>query len=328
MPDAADRPDDRPRLAAYKNNKRSSIMNAVFRATRANALCHIGLSLLAIASAGVQATENGGSSYPMGAENYMSGAMPPPGMYSQFFANHYEADSLRDNSGDKVPVDFRVRANVIALRMIWVTEQQVFGGSLAFHTIIPVADLKVEVNGKSQSKQGLGDVFIGPALGFHHSEKLHSILALDLIAPTGEYDKNDLANVGRNYWAIEPVLAVSYVDPNGLNIDAKTMYDFNLRNKDTDYRSGQELHMDYAVGWGLSNGWVVGVGGYIYQQTTDDRQDGDRIKDNKGKAFAIGPSVKYMSNKGWFLTAKWQQESQVRNRAEGDAYWVKLSVPF
>ncbi|EJN23328.1 protein involved in meta-pathway of phenol degradation [Pseudomonas sp. GM78] len=303
-------------------------MKAAAKKTCARQLCHTGLSILAASSIGVQATENGGSSYPMGSENYMSGAMPPPGLYSQFFANHYEADSLRDNSGDKVPVDFRVRANAIAPRLIWVTEQQVFGGSLAFHAIAPLVDLKVELNGQSQSKQGLGDMIFGPALGFHHSEKLHSILALDFIAPTGEYDKNDLANLGRNYWVIEPVLAVSYIDPDGLNIDAKTMYDFNLRNKDTDYRSGQELHMDYAVGWGLGNGWVVGVGGYIYHQTTDDRQDGETIKNNKGKVFAIGPSVKYTSDKGWFLTAKWQQESQVRNRAEGDAYWVKLTVPF
>ncbi|NWC09773.1 transporter [Pseudomonas agarici] len=303
-------------------------MKALTKSAHVRHLYNAVLSLLAATSIGVEATETGGSSYPMGSENYMSGALPPPGIYSQFFANHYEADSLRDNRGNKVPIDFNVRANVIALRMIWVTEQQVFGGNLAFHTIIPAADLKVKINGQSQTKQGLADVFFGPALGFHHSEKLHSILALDFIAPTGEYDKNDLANIGRNYWVIEPVLAVSYVDPNGLNIDAKTMYDFNLRNKDTDYRSGQELHTDYAVGWGLGNGWVVGVGGYIYHQTTDDRQHGDRIKDNKGRAFAIGPSVKYMSNKGWFLTAKWQKESQVRNRAEGDAYWLKLSIPF
>jgi hypothetical protein len=303
-------------------------MKAAPKKSCARYLCHAGLSFLGATSIGVQATENGGSSYPMGSENYMSGAMPPPGLYSQFFVNHYEADSLRDNSGNKVPVDFRVRANAIAPRLIWVTGQQVLGGSLAFHAIVPLVDLKVELNGQSQSKQGLGDMIFGPALGFHHSEKLHSIVALDFIAPTGEYDKNDLANLGRNYWVVEPVLAVSYIDPNGLNIDAKTMYDFNLRNKATDYRSGQELHMDYAVGWGLGNGWVVGVGGYIYQQTTDDRQDGDTIKDNKGKVFAIGPSVKYTSDKGWFLTAKWQQESQVRNRAEGEAYWVKLTVPF
>jgi hypothetical protein len=303
-------------------------MKAVPGTLYARHLCRAGLSLLAATSVGVYAAEGGGSSYPMGAENYMSGAMPPPGLYSQFFVGHYEADSLRDNRGDKVPVDFRVRADSIAPRLIWVTEQQVFGASLAFHALVPLVDLKVEVNGQSQSKQGLGDIIFGPALGFHHSEKLHSILALDFIAPSGEYDRGDLANIGRNYWVIEPVLAVSYIDPNGLNIDAKTMYDFNLRNKATDYRSGQELHIDYAVGWGLGNGWVLGVGGYVLQQTTDDRQSGDRVKDNKGRAIAFGPSVKYTSDKGWFLTAKWEQESQVRNRAQGNAYRVKLTVPF
>jgi len=291
-------------------------------------LCHTGMSVLTVVSVGVNATEGGGSSYPMGSENYLSGAMPPPGLYSQFFVEHYEADSLRDNRGNKVPVDFRVRANVVAPRLIWVTEQQVLGGNLGFHVIAPLVDLKVELNGQSQSKQGLGDLIFGPALGFHHSDKLHSILALDFIAPTGDYDKGDLTNIGRNYWAVEPVLAVSYIDPNGLNVDAKTIYDFNLRNNATDYRSGQEFHVDYAVGWGLGNGWVVGAGGYFYRQTTDDRQNGERIEDNKGRAFAIGPSIKYTSNKGWFLTAKWQQETQVRNRAEGEAYWVKLTVPF
>jgi hypothetical protein len=303
-------------------------MKAVSRTTRANHLFRAGLSLLAAASAGVHATEGGGSSYPMGAENYMSGAMPPPGLYSQFYVGHYEADSLRGNHGEKVPVDFRVRANSVAPRLIWVTEQQVLGGSLAFHAIVPLVDLKVELNGQSQSKQGLGDIIFGPALGYHYSDKLHSIFALDFIAPSGEYNRGDLANIGRNYWVVEPVVAVSYVDPNGLNVDAKIMYDFNERNNATDYLSGSELHADYAVGWGLGNGWVVGVGGYVDYQTTNDRQNGETVKDNKGRAIAIGPSVKYTSDKGWFLTAKWEQETQVRNRAEGNAYWMKLTVPF
>ncbi|MNG28338.1 hypothetical protein D3C84_1135880 [compost metagenome] len=73
---------------------------------------------------------------------------------------------------------------------------------------------------------------------------------------------------------------------------------------------------------------MVGVGGYVHSQLTDDRLDGETIDDNKGRAFAIGPMVKYTSKNGWFVHAKWQQESQVRNRAEGDAFWVKLTVPF
>ncbi|QEY61143.1 hypothetical protein FXN65_03440 [Metapseudomonas lalkuanensis] len=284
--------------------------------------------IIAVLGQVAHATEGGGSTYPLGAENYMSGAMPPPGFYGQVFSTHYEADTLRGNDGDSLPVDFRVRANVIAPRLIWVSEQQLFGGNLAFAALFPFVDLRVEVNGQSQSKKGLGDIIFGPALGFHHSDKLHSIFALDFIAPSGEYDRGDLANIGRNYWTVEPVWAISYVDPAGLNASVKLMYDFNQENPATDYRSGQEFHFDYAVGWGLGNGWVLGVGGYYYRQTTDDRQDGETIDDNKGRALSIGPSIMYSNQEGWFLTAKWEQETQVRNRAEGDAYWLKLTVPF
>jgi hypothetical protein len=61
-------------------------------------------------------------------------------------------------------------------------------------------------------------------LGWHHSDKLHSVLALDVYAPTGRFDKNDVTNIGRNYWAVQPVFGVSRIDPNGLNADAKVMW--------------------------------------------------------------------------------------------------------
>lgn len=283
---------------------------------------------LAFCLPAAQATEGGGSSYPMGAENYMTGAMPPPGFYTQVFAESYRADRLLDNRGKSALDDFHLSADVIAPRLIWVTEQKVLDGDLAFHLNVPLVDLRVDVNGQHQKKTGMGDIIFGPALGYHYSEKFHAIYALDIFAPTGRYDRGDLANIGRNYWAFEPIAAFSYVDPAGVNADIKVMYDFNLRNRATDYRSGQELHADYSLGWGLGNGWVVGVGGYMYRQTTDDHQDGARIEDNRGRAFAIGPSIKYASSSGWFVTAKWQKESEVRNRPEGEAYWVKLTIPL
>lgn len=287
----------------------------------------LGCSLTAPAALTL-ATEGGGSMYPMGAENYLSGAMPPPGLYGTVYAQHYRADRLRGNDGRQLLVDFRLRADVIAPRVVWVTEQKVLGGSLAFHAIAPLVELKVSLDGASQRKRELGDITFGPGLGYHYSEKMHAAYGIDFFAPTGRFDRDDLVNIGRNYWTVQPVAAFSYVDPDGLNIDIKTMYDFNLRNRATDYRSGQELHADYAIGWGLRNGWVLGVGGYVYRQTTDDDVRGERVEDNKGRAFAIGPSIKYSSQQGWFVTAKWQQERAVRNRAEGDAYWLKLVFPF
>ena len=306
------------------NNKKTvAAVNVLSNIPALTAICSLAFFLPA-----AQATEGGGSSYPMGADNYMTGAIPPPGFYAQIFAERYRADRLLDNRGKSALDDFHLSADVIAPRLIWVTEQKVLDGALAFHLNVPLVDLRVDVNGQHQKKTGMGDIIFGPALGYHYSDKFHAIYALDIFAPTGRYDRGDLANIGRNYWAFEPVAAFSYVDPAGVNADIKIMYDFNLRNSATDYRSGQELHADYSLGWGLGNGWVIGAGGYVYRQTTDDRQDGDRVADNKGRAVAIGSSVKYASDSGWFVTAKWQKESQVRNRPEGEAYWVKLTIPL
>lgn len=289
-------------------------------------LCASLAAVLAAPLAG--ATELGGSSYPMGAENYLTGAMPPPGFYTLAFATRYSADKLKDGQGNTVPVNFKVTANAISPRFVWVTDKTFLGGQVAHAAIVPLVNLDVGVNGASQSKTGLGDIIVTAlALGYHHSQNLHSVAALDIITPTGRYDRADLANIGRNYWALQPVYTASYINPTGWNWDIKLMYDINFRNRDTDYKSGRELHVDYALGYGLGNNWVAGIGGYAYRQVSSDKQNGVDIG-NRGRAFAIGPSIKYDNGKGTFITAKYQKETGVRNRAEGDAFWIKATVPF
>jgi hypothetical protein len=286
------------------------------------------LAATALLAGVASATEGGGSSYPMGAENYLTGAMPPPGFYTLAFINRYSADKLKDGAGNTVPVDFSVRATAVSPRFVWVTGNTLFGGQVAHAVIVPLVDLDVSVAGAQQGKRGLGDITVtAVALGYHHSENLHSVVALDIIAPTGSYERNRLANIGRNYWAIQPVYTVSRMNPKGWNWDVKLMYDFNFKNTDTDYRSGQEVHVDYSVGYGVAPNWVVGIGGYAYRQTTDDELHGADIG-NRGRSFAIGPSIKYDNGKGFFVTAKLQEETGVRNRAEGRAFWIKATVPF
>ena len=286
------------------------------------------LTLLALA-AQAYATEGGAAIYPHGVEGYMAGALPPPGVYGMVYGQHYHASRLNDHNGHNLNVpNFSLTANVVAPRLIWVTPKKVLGGDLALHTIVPLVNLDVEAGNRSQSKTGLGDITVGAALGYHHSDKLHSIAALDVYLPTGRYDKNDLANIGTNHYAVEPVYAVSYVQPKGFVADAKMGYIFNQRNKDTDYTSGDELHADYSAGWAFGNGWTAGIGGYALQQTTNDKQNGEKIANSKARAFAIGPSVKYDSGKGWFASLKWQKEIVAENRPEGNAVWLKAVFPL
>ena len=276
------------------------------------------------------ATEGGGSTWPLGLENFVAAALPPPGFYGMVFGNYYHADRLKDGQGNTIPLAFDVKAAVLAPRLVWVTAEKVLGGQLAFHAVAPLVNLKVSVAGTSQSKSGLGDVTVGPVLGYHFSPTLHAVAALDFTAPTGSFDKNELANVGRNYWTVRPVWAMSHIDPTGFNGDFVALYNTNRKNTDTNYKSGDEVNVDYSLGWGLGHGWVAGVGGNWWRQVADDKQAGATVGSdgNRARSFSIGPSVKYDSGKGWFITAKWQKESGARNKAEGNALWLKAVFPL
>lgn len=264
----------------------------------------------------------------MGVENYLTGLVPSPGMYSLIYAEHYSADSFKDGGGNSLPIDFNLEANVVAPRLVWVTDRTFLGGQVVHAALIPFVDLDVSVNGMHDSDQGLGDINLTPiAIAYHHSEHLHSAIGLDFYLPTGNYDARRLANVGRNYYATEAVYTISYVNPDGMNWDAKVMYDYNFENKDTNYKSGQELHFDYSVGYSVGRNLVVGVGGYGYKQVTGDEQNGVDIG-NEGQAFAIGPSIKFSHKSGFFVTLKYQKEMAVENRPEGAAFWFKTVVKF
>jgi hypothetical protein len=288
------------------------------------------LGVLAIAAlSAAHATEGGGSTYPMGVENFLTGAAPPPGFYVMEYINLYSANKLKDNNGDTIPLPtFSVKATAAATRFVWSTPYQMLGGNLVFHAIVPLVDLKVEVPGLSQRKSGLGDTTLGIGIAMHHSQNLHSVIDIDLVAPTGRYDKADLANIGRNYWSIQPLYTMSYIDPQGLNGDFKATFNLNRKNDDTGYKSGNEFILDYSAGWGVGGGFTLGVGGHWYRQLSDDTLNGASVPNSRASSFAMGPSLKYDNGKGWFITAKWQKESSVRNRPAGSALWIKTSIPF
>lgn len=274
------------------------------------------------------ATEGGGVGvYPNGLENFMSGAVPGPGVHALIYAGNVHYGSIRGNNGDKIPVPgFSVDVNVLAPRIIWVTEQKILDGDLVFHSVIPFLDVTAKAMGNKESSRGLGDITLGTALAYHPSTDFHYVLGLDVFSPTGKYNQNDPSSLGKNYWALQPVWAMSYIPALGINADIKMMYDFNFRNNDTKTRSGQTYHADYALGWGFGNGWVAGVGGYALWQVTDD--SGPNSAQGKARAYSMGPAIRYANPQGWMFTAKWEKDFSVKNRPEGSQIFIKVALPF
>ncbi|QSX34207.1 transporter [Shewanella avicenniae] len=288
--------------------------------------------VIAAGFAGFQAnaTEGGGNAYPNGAEGFMSGALPPQGLYYQNYLNHYTVNKVTDADGDNTGTDINLQATADVSRFIYMTDKKLFGADWGMYTTIPLVHLsgEVAVNGTpvvSSTTSGLGDISISPLMLGWHTPNFHYAFALEVTAPTGEYNMTRFANPGRNYWVFTPVFVATYLN-NGFEASAKFMYDFNGKNDDTDYKSGQEFHFDYAVGYHLNN-LTLGVAGYYYQQLTGDKQNGQKYLDGyKGKAFAIGPAVKFDTAAGYSVELRYQTEVSTENKPEGDKFWLKFTT--
>ncbi|MCM8759837.1 MAG: transporter [Candidatus Omnitrophica bacterium] len=274
------------------------------------------------------ATEGGGGAYPNGAEDFMAGAVPPPGFYYINYTVGYFSDTFRDSHGKSIVPGFELAVIGNVSRLVYVTDKKIFGGNWAMHVLIPLMNVDVKTPAGDDSKFGLGDIFIDPCIISWHSKNAHCAAGVEVIVPTGAYNKNDIANVGRNYWTIEPVFAITFVSGNGWELSGKFMYDINFENDATDYKSGQEFHCDYTIGKKINERWTAGIGGYWYTQLTDDKQNGIKVGDgNKGNVFAIGPQIKYDWKKGSFIL-KYQKEMSVENKPEGSKAWLKFIVPL
>jgi hypothetical protein len=275
------------------------------------------------------ATEGGGSAYPNGAEDFMSGALPPPGTYFLDYVDYYHATSLKDGSGNDLVPKFDLDVAVNVFRLVHVTKYKILGADWGMHAFLPVAYMNLDATMGKDDRTGLGDIIVDPFILGWHSKNFHVTAGLDIFIPLGSYDENNLANTGRNYWTFEPVVALTYLWDNGFELSGKFMYDFNLENSDTDYQSGQEFHFDYTVGYHVDKNLAVGLGGYYYYQTTNDELDGDKVGSDgfKGRVMALGPQATY-SYKNMSFTLKWQKEFDAENRPEGDNIWFKFMFAF
>jgi hypothetical protein len=286
----------------------------------------LSLGLITISTNSAYALEAGKSIYSHGAENYMVGAVPPPGISGLLYATHFNTERLNDNNGNQINIpNFEVTATAIVPRFVWVSESKILGGNFVLDTLVPLVHLRASAGNAHVSDSGIGDIMVGTALGYHHSPNWHSALALDFYLPTGDYDQDKIANIGTNRLTVEPAYAVTYMNDK-LNADFRVGYLFNGENEDTNYESGDEFHVDYALGLNYKN-FTYGVSGYYQKQIQNDRSNGVELLNSKTEGFSIGPSFKYQ-HQNWFITFKYEKELLAKNKTEGDAFWVKTVLPF
>jgi hypothetical protein len=319
---------------------RPSVLSA--RAARRLALL-LAAGACCLAPAG--ATEQGGSSYPVGVElGY--GDMLPPGLYHLGYYSHAEASAIKGADGrDLGWTRFRLRADTLSYRLQVVWDATLWGAGTESALVLPFPSIHLErqvaptAPDSGGSRTGLTDPLIVPLRLAWKDEQWNHSAALEIIAPLGAYDQYARVNTGRNYWQFAPAYAFTWRPLPELALALKLRYGFNTRNDATNYRSGDEFTAEYSAGYKVAPNLALGLQGYAFRQTTDDELNGRPTSDlngrllgtgigNRGGANSAGPFLSWMVSPRFAFTVKYQHDFGVKNRAEFRRFWLQAKLPF
>lgn len=301
-------------------------MEPSFSPARAASLACAAAAVIAVAPH-AQATEGGGGVYPYGLNTVAVGVLPKPGNYLYMYNSYYTADETTTDRGDTAPVPFDAEMRVHTLRYVHSFESaKLFGGGLGILVAQPFLTGDAAIGPRTGDVSALGDTTVGVMLGWHRPT-LHWMTGVDVTMPTGAYDASELVNAGRNQWAGTFYGSLTKPFAERFDVSLRANLTVNGKNDETDYQSGLEAGLEWSVNYRFAKGWYAGLNGYSVQQLSNDEIDGQTASGTgrKIRVDAIGPQVFYRADR-WGAIGKWQHESNARNKAEGDKYWLQLFI--
>ncbi len=290
---------------------------------------------------------------------------PPPGAYYSSIKYIYSGDASGSAAAgvtlDRLGAQITAEANIdvegnFVLDIpygFWVAPHKVLGATPGFGVLMPIgyidvtADLTASTTltladgrrfrrgqsfGLKDDTFSYGDLVLNPFLGWSRGN-FHWRLFSFISMPTGQYSKGSLANLGINRWALDVSGAMTWLDPAlGLEISSVAGFTFNGKNPKTQYRTGTEFHVEWALMKHFSKAFAVGLVGFHYEQISDDTGPGATLGPFKGRVTALGVNANYNFNFRSIPVAtslRWMHDmDNVKNRLKGDLVIFTATVPL
>jgi hypothetical protein len=198
------------------------------------------------------------------------------------------------------------------------------------------SSVNTQLDARNGSAGAWGDLEFAPVLNWEIGDHQTATFTPTLIVPTGKYDKNDATNAGfGKFYTFRPSFQYGFIG-DGWDVGARMVLSFNTKNKDTNYKSGTMLNVDFAAMKFVTEDLRLGLQGYVVNQLTKDSSDDatvqaaiDAADGAKMRAYAVGPALGWIVNGGEMMVeGKLLKEFGARNRSEGTTYMLMLSKPF
>jgi hypothetical protein len=146
----------------------------------------------------------------------------------------------------------------------------------------------------SQAQWGFGDLIPQFALRWNAGVNNYMTYITGDI-PVGAYDSSRLSNEGIGHGAIDAGGGYTYFNPvTGHELSGVLGFTYNLKNTETQYQNGVDLHFDWGASQFLTKQIQVGLVGYAYKDIGCDSGSGDHVGCFQSQVFGVGPQFGYV----------------------------------
>jgi hypothetical protein len=263
-------------------------------------------------------------------ETVMPGMAPPPHatMFYEYTAS-VSANQTDGANGKPEPIpEFKLRVFAVAFKVTHNWGWKFLGGTVESNVAVPFVHQELHVPPGKFTKLAVGNIAVSP-LGLRYARgRWHFFYEGDIFFPGTGRSAHDVLNIGQNNYAAGPVGGFTYLRGRE-ELSSKLQYIANLKDAANNYQSGNEFTWEFDGMHGICKKVAVGVNGFLYRQTTDDKMaDVVFNNGNRGRDLGIGPEVRFnMITHGGFAF-KYLRDTMVENRAPTNAFWFQLAVPI
>lgn len=292
------------------------------------------LSLAVFFNSVAWASEGGSfGNYGVGAQTLGSGLLGPPATFVQYgYLLSYSADRFADDRGHSAIPGFDLNIIAVASMTRYTWDITCGGFTFASALILEALHVDVEAGGVQDEATGLAFVNVQPLAVARSFGNWHLMTATHVFFPTGNYDRNALANSTLNHKGITQELSVTWTPTARWMIDLSSSISFNRRNPDTAYRSGTLMGLTWAANYRpfeSNQKWQIGINGLYLDQIRDDEIDGQAVPGGfQLRKVTAGPQFGYWITPAAAIVVKWAREYEVRNAPQGDQIWLQAAFPF
>lgn len=262
-----------------------------------------------------------------------AGVQGPPGLSVLYRLVYYQAGTIRDRDGDRVPIrgfDLDAVANALGLSL---TLKPRGGPYLTATFAAPLAHVRSSSDNPriGIDRFGFADLFFQPLKVGWRLPHLDLVTAYAVYVPTGRFSLSGNGSVGSGSWTHQLALGGAvFLDPyRRLRGSVLANYFMSQKKRGVDITRGDILQLQGGASLLVAGPVTVGVAGYALWQTTDD--SGSELppvlRGARDRVFGLGPEVSVLIPALRLRAeARYEWDFGVRSRPQGSILVVGLTV--